>query len=405
MCQAYDLKSFSLLQPDLKRSTDSTVSFAVSQTSDYYASLPSLSVNSCVSSQPESPLLCLSDAETNSLDGVSMVNTSGLAMAEDSAFLSFQELPCHPYHTRQQMQRLREQISCQAQANHFDSAAVSSKLSGGGSLSTDRGDFDVETLTAFVPVRKSCYGSSGSHRLCSAGGDPMPFEDSSTANNVSGSVHSQELESLCCKRGGSSATGTEKRKCFPNSCSSDSGSSGNSNLSVAQAKSRVLTASRRTAPIKLLIPLTRQCHQHVSSSATAGVNEGRTGAASKAAAPIEEDDDLSSHSISSLRKRNRFENYDRQAMANRGIRRCHPRPSLDFDKMREKMVKDSKKKTSANAIMTSNRARVKLRSWSDGYQLRSCGDNFLFRPLEPPIDMSTQVEHEINDLVKNNCRL
>uniref|UniRef100_A0A5S6R4K5 Uncharacterized protein n=1 Tax=Trichuris muris TaxID=70415 RepID=A0A5S6R4K5_TRIMR len=319
--------------------TNSMASVAVSQTSDYYASQPSWSISSC-HSVVGSPVCCaLNDQDLNCWDNLSIhCGSEQQSAAADDDDVNEQpmdpELPVHHYHTRQQFQRLKQQISvggatCLPQADSTGSS---------------------EPTATGIPSRKANFSVSASSKTAF----------------------------VCLKR---SRERSEQ----------EATNRGDEEEQRNKWETNVHAATRRTAPIRLLIPPTDET----------GKEEAYDGGTSMGGGQQLPRSNESTSADTSPRKKSRHNALKCSTTSTT----VNARPSLNFEKMQKKMVKPVRKKGSSCTSRDSMKAKVKLRAWSDGYQLRSCGNNFLFRPLESADDAFNQVEHDIDDLVRKNCRL
>ncbi|CDW54720.1 Vps16 C and Golgin A5 domain containing protein [Trichuris trichiura] len=352
--------------------TNSMTSVAVSQTSDYYASQPSWSISSC-HSVVGSPVCCaLNDQDLNCWDNLSIHCSSEQPPTDDAnEQIMDPELPLHHYHTRQQFQRLKQQISIGATsprraADNANTNTNSSSSSSTGSnneptgIAGRRANFSVSdsSKTAFVCLKRS----------------------------------RERLEQESAKRGNDEQKKKESSDAtWPN----------------------VHHATRRTAPIRLLIPPAAE-ETKLDLQETTSEEMPSNGSTSADMSP---------------RKKSRHHNALKCSATS-------ARPSLNFEKMQKKMVKPMhhhrKKGSSSSSLLScgssrdSMKAKVKLRvgpilrwrqaappmqirsdhfvfvhwgaqAWSDGYQLRSCGNNYLFRPLESADDAFNQMEHDVDD--------
>ncbi|KRY83696.1 hypothetical protein T4D_12439, partial [Trichinella pseudospiralis] len=310
-CSEVECDSGTESDEELQRiETNSITSLAVSQTSDYYASQPSWSVSSCLS-RIDSPLcFTLSDQDLNCWENLS-ISTSPSQNLEDARESSASastcavgqsdpQLPTHPYHTRQQLQRLKREIL------NNDAMPTKSCYGADDEVDSNGGEVDLYQRTAFVPFKK-CRGLL------------------------------EPLQSGLRSNGSETAT-IENTLSFK----------GDILESVTAA------AMRRTAPIKLIIPPplkleSAESRQQHSLDETAG-----------------------SLYANGCRKRLRSDESD-QPQTSTGYFRA--RPCLNFEKMREKMVKPNRKKpTTATGAEGAAKAKMKLRGWSSGYQLRSSGN-------------------------------
>lgn len=324
--------------------TTSTASAPVSHTSDYYASQQSLSIVSCRSHSP--PLV--SELETNSWD--SMGCESGIVLRESdtdstptasellyqqnghAAALKQQQHHHHHHHHQQQQQMVTDgPVTRRA-------ASANAVHSGGQGAFRPVGPRRQRSLPE--PQQQQQQQSTtvfGAH---------VPLQQQqNTLNTVGEKRKWTEARKLRFSE-------DDERSSIANYATKLRSSTGSLNLAPAR---ETLTAARRT-PVRLLIPPPE----------------------SEAAVPsvTEQYDHLSTSPSRSKRCRSSEDLVDDSLAA-------AARPSLDFEKMRERMMKPGAPR---NKSETSSKA--KLRSWVACHrrcpQTRCVQSDCLFRPLEAP---------------------